>query len=67
MSVEPLKWNLAAELPDAELTVILFAVSDGGPDWFSGWWDGYDWRDCATGDVVRGTVTHWAEPTGPGV
>ena len=63
---ELLEWHAAAEqLPDADMTVLMWVVSGAERDWFSGWWDGEVWRECASGGVVAGTVTHWAEPEGP--
>lgn len=68
-SSEVLTW-LAPEddMPDADITVLLWVRDSlGGQDWCAGWWDGADWRDCASGGVVDGQVLRWAEVTGPGL
>ena len=66
MLSELLRWTEAAQLPDADMTVLMWiAYSDGTSDWAAGWWDGECWRDAATGGKVFGSVTHWAEPAGP--
>ena len=63
---ELLEWHSAEQLPDADMTVLMWVVSGGTEqDWFAGWWDGDCWRDCASGGEVAGVVTHWAEPEGP--
>lgn len=64
---EMLAWHdVRTSLPDADITVLAWARDGlGGCDWWSAWWDGERWMDCATGDVVHGTVTHWAQPQGP--
>jgi len=64
---ELLEWHATADaLPDADITVLMWVREAGGADWHSGWWDGQDWRDAASGGVVAGEVSHWAEPEGPG-
>jgi hypothetical protein len=65
MTTEALQWHPAEQLPDADITVLLWVVYGTEPDWCRGWWDGEAWRDCASGGVVAGVVTHWAEPAGP--
>lgn len=62
---ELLEWHSAEQLPDADMTVLMWVVSGTERDWFAGWWDGDVWRDCASGGEVAGVVTHWAEPEGP--
>jgi hypothetical protein len=62
---EVLRWFPASTLPDADTTVLLWVQDGRESDWSAGWWDGEDWRDCASGGVVAGEVTHWAEPAGP--
>jgi hypothetical protein len=62
---ELLEWHAADTLPDADATVLMWVREGSAADWASGWWDGEDWRDAASGGVVAGTVTHWAEPEGP--
>jgi len=62
---ELLEWHAAEQLPDADMTVLMWVCCGAERDWFAGWWDGEDWRDCASGGVVVGEVTHWAEPEGP--
>lgn len=64
---EFLEWRnvAAADMPDADTTVLMWVVTGNERDWCSGWWDGQDWRGCDHGGVVDGTVTHWAEPAGP--
>lgn len=61
-----ISWTPAASKPDADLTYLL-AVDDedGARDCYQGWWDGYFWRDCATGGIVGGTVAYWGEPELP--
>lgn len=66
-AAEMLTWHAAAQLPDADLDVLLWVLErDGASDWTRGWWDGEAWRDAGHGGVIAGTVTHWAEPAGPG-
>ena len=61
-----LDWHRAADtLPDADTTVLMWVVDPEGADWAAGWWDGEAWRDAASGGVVAGEVTAWAEPEGP--
>ena len=63
---ELLEWHAtAAGLPDADTTVLMWVHCGTDADWASGWWDGQDWRDAASGGIVAGTVMHWAEPEGP--
>lgn len=67
MLTETLTWHPVAEPPDADITVLLWLAEEGldPADWCAGWWDGEDWRDCASGGVIERTVTHWAQPEGP--
>lgn len=66
MSPATLTWHEAGQQPDADLTVLVWIrYDDGTSDWAPGWWDGVDWLDAATGGLVGGVVTHWAEPEGP--
>ena len=66
MSPATLTWHEASTQPDADLTVLLWIrYEDGTSDWAAGWWDSVDWLDAATGGLVGGVVTHWAEPEGP--
>ena len=63
---ELLEWHATdAGLPDADITVLMWVHYNADADWSSGWWDGQEWRDAASGGVVAGVVTHWAEPEGP--
>ena len=64
---QTLSWTATAStMPDSDLTVLMWVrCADGAEDWASGWWDGEAWRDAASGGVVAGEVTHWAEPEGP--
>jgi hypothetical protein len=62
---ELMEWHHADQLPDADMTVLLWVVCGTEQDWCSGWWDGDCWRDCASGGEVAGRVTHWAEVEGP--
>lgn len=55
----------AQTMPDADMTVLLWVRDGRVSDWAAGWWDGEAWRDCASGGVVAGELTHWAEPEGP--
>lgn len=67
-TAELLEWQSVAggHYPDADMTVMLWLqYADGTADWCSGWWNGEQWLDCASGDKVGGVVTHWAEPEGP--
>lgn len=57
-----LTWQPASSPPDADITVLCWMAGSG--EWFSGWWDGQQWSDAATGGPLEG-VTHWAEPEGP--
>lgn len=69
-TTELLTWLLCADtLPDAHITVLMWLIDtdDRADDWFSGWWDGATWHDASHGGEVYGTVTHWAEPSGPNV
>jgi hypothetical protein len=60
---EALVWTpTALALPDADITVLCWL--EPGAEWFSGWWDGAQWLDAASGGVME-HVTHWAEPAGP--
>lgn len=64
---EALTWRHPDDdMPDADISVLLW-VRDGlsGQDWCSGWWDGEDWRDCASGGAVDGDVLRWAQVSGP--
>ena len=63
MTTTTMNWHPATTKPDADTTVLCW-MDDG--EWFSGWWDGRVWRDCASGGVLE-VVTHWAEPEGPNV
>lgn len=63
---ETLTWHPAANPPDADQTVLLWAVwPDGETNWESGWWDGEAWRLCESGGLCSGMVTHYAMPEGP--
>ncbi|MEY2686850.1 MAG: hypothetical protein RL375_1048 [Pseudomonadota bacterium] len=64
---DAMTWTPAVDqLPDADLTVLLWvSYADGTADWAAGWWDGECWLDAASGGEVAGQVTHWAEPAGP--
>lgn len=64
---ELLQWHrvAAGDMPDADLTVLLWLCDGTVQEWAAGWWDGQDWRLCESGGVAAGTVTHWAEPEGP--
>jgi hypothetical protein len=63
---ELLVWHPAANLPDADLTVLAWVqYLDGEDAAWNCWWDGCAWRDCATGDTVAGVVTHYCQPEGP--
>jgi hypothetical protein len=64
---ENLRWHDAqTSKPDADLTVMVWAVDEGGSqDWYAAWWSGEAWHACAHGAEVAETVTHWAEPAGP--
>lgn len=67
--LEVLAWHSTANgnLPDADMTVLLWLrAPDGTADWAGGWWDGTDWRLCESGGVAAVAVSHWAEPAGPG-
>ncbi len=66
-TAELLEWHCVAngDLPDDDLTVLLWVKDGGTADWASGWRDGDAWRDAASGGVVAGEVTHWAAPEGP--
>lgn len=69
-TTELLTWHLCADtLPDADITVLMWLIDpdDSADNWFSGWWDGATWHDASHGGEVYGTVTHWAEPSGPNV
>lgn len=52
-------------MPDAEITVLGWIEEAGTVDWASVWWDGEDWRDCASGGTLAGRVVRWAQPQGP--
>lgn len=59
-------WNPAHEIPDADINVLGWVhYHDGTVDWTSCFYDGVDWRECESGGVVNGVVTHWAQPEGP--
>lgn len=63
---ELLEWHsVAAGLPDADTTVMMWVADGTEHDWAAGWWDGECWRGCDHGGPVAGTVTHWADPEGP--
>lgn len=65
-SAELLEWHRAAhDMPDADLTVLLWIVTGADTEWQAGWWDGEVWRLAESGGVCAGSVTHWAEPEGP--
>lgn len=56
-----IRWHDATQSkPDADITVLLWLDDE----WCSGWWDGQEWRDAASGGVVR-LVTHYADVEGP--
>lgn len=66
--VELLRWVRVTPqtMPDAEITVLGWIDEGLGlRDWASVWWDGDEWRDCASGGVVAGKVVRWAQPRGP--
>ena len=66
MTTELLKWHTpASDMPDAEITVLLWVQDGQVAGWASGWWDGEDWRLAESGGVCAGTVVAWAEPEGP--
>ena len=62
-----LEWTPAkpTSMPDADISVLMWVVDGNESDWSGGWWDGEAWRDNASGGVVAGQVTHWAQPEGP--
>ena len=63
---ELLEWHASkTSMPDCDTTVLMWVTQGLDVDWFAGWWDGNDWRDAASGGVVAGEVTHFAEPEGP--
>jgi hypothetical protein len=64
---ELLQWHAAADvLPDADRTVLMWVREpDGSTDWHAGWLDDDGWHCAASGGLVNGEVTHWAEPEGP--
>lgn len=69
-TAEMLEWHQASgSKPDADANVLLWIpgfdtlVPSG---WETGFWDGEDWRLVESGGLVDGTVTHWAQPAGPG-
>ena len=62
-AVERMTWHpVDLSLPDAEITVLCWL--EPGNEWFSGWFDGREWIDAASGGRME-VVTHWAEPNGP--
>jgi hypothetical protein len=62
-----LQWHPTADtLPDADITVLMWVhYGDGTADWAAGWLDGDGWHCAASGGLVAGEVTHWAQPEGP--
>jgi hypothetical protein len=65
-SAELLEWHRAEhELPDADITVLLWIGTGTEADWAAGWWDGEAWRLAESGGVCAGVVYAWAEPEGP--
>jgi len=63
---ELLQWHATADqMPDAEMTVLMWVKQGSAVEWFAGWWDGEAWLDASSGGMVHGEVTHWAEPEGP--
>ncbi len=65
--IEQLHWHSATSTPpDADLTVLAWVqYEDGTADWCSAWLDADGWHDCASGGLIAGTVTRWAQPEGP--
>ena len=65
---ELLTWHPAAQPPDADMTVLLWVVSDlcDWSDSMPGYWTGEAWRLQDDSEIVSDvTVTHWSEPHGP--
>lgn len=61
---EHLTWHPASKKPDTDITVLCW-LSDG--EWIAGWYESEidAWRECVSGGLIDGTVTHWSEPQGP--
>ena len=66
-AAELLEWHEPAngDMPDADLTVLLWVQDGQVADWCGGWWDGDAWRMAESGGVCAGVVLAWAEPAGP--
>lgn len=57
MLTETITWiPVSAEMPDADLTVLITVSDAAEPAWL-GYWDGETWRDV---DGMPVSVTHWA-------
>lgn len=52
--------NVAAELPDHEMTVLVTLLGDGDPVGLA-YYSEDGWIDCGTGGLIAGGVRHWAE------
>ena len=55
--------DVAAEMPDADSTVLIYAPKDNDPVWL-GYFDGQDWRGIH-GGLLAHKVTHWMEMPEP--
>jgi hypothetical protein len=65
MTPETLHCHPAAELPDTEKLVLVYAPTDDEPV-FMGWYDGYGWVTLELNEYQPGVVRAWAElPEGP--
>lgn len=64
--LETIEWHQASvSLPDADITVMVFAPRSSEPIWL-GFFDGTDWYDCSGAKYELIQVVAWAEmPRGP--
>lgn len=61
-----LSWTPATDHPDADINVLAWVkYNDGTVDWSACFFDGVDWRECASGGIVNGVVLHYSQPVGP--
>lgn len=57
---EAVRWHSAAELPDSDLSVLIYAPNMDEPVWI-GWHDGMSWVGADGAKYPPGSVVAWSD------